>query len=59
VNLTVHRGSVNKYMETAIRVADEYDCRPYTKQRLEVLEKSLESVFENDQNKQSGIADFM
>jgi DNA polymerase II large subunit len=59
VNLTVHRGSVNKYMETAIRVAEEYDCRPYTKQRLEVLEKSLESVFENDKNKQSGIADFM
>ena len=59
VNLTVHRGSVNKYMETAIRVADEYDCRDYTKQRLEVLEKSLESVFENDKNKQSGIADFM
>jgi DNA polymerase II large subunit len=59
VNLTVHRGSVNKYMDTAIRVADEYDCRPYTKQRLEVLEKSLESVFENDKNKQSGIADFM
>ncbi|MFC6837173.1 DNA polymerase II large subunit [Halomarina ordinaria] len=59
VNLTVHQGSVNKYMTTAIRVAEEYDCRDYTKQRLEVLEKSLESVFENDQNKQSGIADFM
>jgi DNA polymerase II large subunit len=46
-------------METAIRVADEYDCRPYTKQRLEVLEKSLESVFENDQNKRSTLAEFM
>ncbi|QLK24629.1 DNA polymerase II large subunit [Natrinema zhouii] len=59
VNLTVHKGSVNKYMQTAIQVADEYDCRPYTKQRLEVLEKALESVFENDKNKQSGIEDFM
>jgi DNA polymerase II large subunit len=59
VNLTVHQGSVNKYMDTAIHVADEYDCRDYTKQRLEVLERSLESVFENDKNKQSGIADFM
>ncbi|MFC7155862.1 DNA-directed DNA polymerase II large subunit [Halomarina halobia] len=59
VNLTVHQGSVNKYMTTAIRVAEEYDCRDYTKQRLEVLQKSLESVFENDKNKQSGIADFM
>ncbi len=59
VILTVHRGSVNKYMDTAIEVADRFDCRPYTKQRLEVLKKSLESVFEDDTNKQSGIADFM
>jgi DNA polymerase II large subunit len=59
VNLTVHQGSVNKYMDTAIEVAEEFGCRDYTKQRLEVLERSLESVFENDKNKQSGIADFM
>ncbi len=59
VNLTVHEGSVNKYMDTAITVAEEYDCREYTKQRLEVLQNSLESIFENDKNKQSGIADFM
>ncbi|ELY50227.1 DNA polymerase II large subunit [Natronorubrum bangense] len=59
VNLTVHEGSVNKYMQTAIQVAEEYDCRDYTKQRLEVLEQSLESIFENDKNKQSGIEDFM
>ncbi|WP_058365775.1 DNA polymerase II large subunit [Haloparvum sedimenti] len=59
VNLTVHEGSVNKYMDTAIEVAERYGCRDYTKQRLYVLEKSLESVFEDDTNKQSGIADFM
>jgi DNA polymerase II large subunit len=59
VNLTVHQGSVNKYMDTAIRVAEEFGCRDYTKQRLEVLERSLSSIFENDKNKQSGIADFM
>ncbi|MFW5938655.1 MAG: DNA polymerase II large subunit, partial [Halanaeroarchaeum sp.] len=59
MTLTVHRGSVNKYMDIAIEVAEEYGCRDYTKQRLEVLERSLESVFENDKNKQSGIADFM
>jgi DNA polymerase II large subunit len=59
VNLTVHRGSVEKYMDTAVRVAEEFDCRPYTKQRLEVLETSLESVFENDKNKASSLGDFM
>ena len=59
VNLTVHQGSVNKYMDTAIEVAERFGCREYTKQRLHILERSLESVFENDKNKQSGIADFM
>ncbi|PSP74077.1 DNA polymerase II large subunit [Halobacteriales archaeon QS_3_64_16] len=59
VNLTVHEGSVKKYIETATTVAEEYDCRPYTKQRLEILERNIESIFEDDTNKQSGIADFM
>ncbi|WP_137284098.1 DNA polymerase II large subunit [Halorussus salinisoli] len=59
VNLTVHQGSVNKYMETAIQVAEKYDCREYTKQRLEIMDRRLESIFENDKNKQGSIADFM
>jgi DNA polymerase II large subunit len=59
VNLTVHQGSVNKYMDTAIEVAEEFGAREYTKQRLELLDRRLESIFENDKNKQSGIADFM
>ncbi len=59
VNLTVHEGSVTKYMETATRVADEYGARNYTKQRLEVLERAIDRIFEDDTNKQSGIADFM
>jgi DNA polymerase II large subunit len=59
VNLTVHEGSVTKYIDTAIEVAEEFGCREYTKQRLEILERSIERIFENDENKQSGIADFM
>jgi DNA polymerase II large subunit len=46
-------------MDTAIRVAEEFGCREYTKQRLEVLERSLESVFENDKNKPTTFADYM
>jgi DNA polymerase II large subunit len=59
VNLTVHEGSVNKYMDTATEVAERFGCREYTKQRLRILNRSLESIFEDDTNKQSGIADFM
>jgi DNA polymerase II large subunit len=59
LTLTVHQGSVNKYIETALTVAEEYGAREYTKQRLEILKQSIERVFENDKNKQSGISDFM
>jgi DNA polymerase II large subunit len=59
VNLTVHQGSVNKYMDVALRIAEEYGAGEYTIQRLEILDQSLESIFEDDTNKQSGIADFM
>jgi DNA polymerase II large subunit len=59
VNLTVHEGSVKKYIDTAIQVASEYGCREYTKQRLEILDRAVESIFEDDTNKQSGIEDFM
>ena len=59
MTLTVHEGSVSKYMDTALTVAEEYGTREYTKQRLRMLERSLESIFEDDTNKQTGIADFM
>ena len=59
VNLTVHEGSVNKYMDTAKLVAEEFGARKYTKQRLEVLERSLERIFEDDTNKASSLDDFM
>ncbi len=59
VNLTVHQGSVTKYMETAMRIAEEFGAREYTKQRLEILQRRIDRLFEDDTNKQSGIADFM
>ncbi|PSP33564.1 type III effector protein [Halobacteriales archaeon QH_10_67_22] len=43
VNLTVHEGSVSKYIETGLEVAEEFGCRDYTKQRLEILSRSIEN----------------
>lgn len=57
--LTVHAGSVKKYLETSLRVADEYNVRKYTKQRLELLDYDIKSLFENDKVKQKGLSDFM
>ena len=59
VSLTVYEGMVSKYLEPAQQIAEQYNVRPYTRQRLEVLDRSLSSLFEDDTNKQAGIADFM
>jgi len=59
VNLTVHEGSVTKYIDTAIRVAEQFGAREYTKQRLEILETRIDRIFEDDNNKASTLGDYM
>ena len=57
--LTVHEGSVRKYLEVSIKVAEEYGVSSYTKQRLQLLKIEINSLFKNDRAKQTGLADFM
>jgi DNA polymerase II large subunit len=57
--LTVHEGSVTKYMARSIQIADEYGVSKYTRQRLMLLEMSVNSLFESDASKQMGLVDFM
>ncbi|MDF1558472.1 MAG: DNA polymerase II large subunit [ANME-2 cluster archaeon] len=57
--LTVHEGSVKKYMDVALKIAEEYQVSDYTKQRLEILNLEIKSLFESDVSKQMGLADFM
>jgi DNA polymerase II large subunit len=59
MTLTVHEGSVTKYLDTAIEVAEDYGSREYTKQRLKILERRIESIFENDKNKGTTLGEFM
>ncbi|HII52127.1 MAG TPA: DNA polymerase II large subunit [Halobacteriales archaeon] len=58
VHLTVHQKSISKYLKAAMFMAEEFECREYTKQRLNIIEKSLKSIFENDKNKQSDLSYF-
>jgi len=59
VILTVHQGSVNKYIDLVDEIAEKFDATEYTKQRIEALSERIESLFENDHNKQSGLGDFV
>jgi DNA polymerase II large subunit len=59
MTLTVHEGSVTKYMQTAIQVAAEFGTREYTTQRLEILKWRIERIFEDDTNKPMTLGDYM
>ncbi len=57
--LTVTRGGVEKYLEVAMRIAQEYNASDYTKQRLKLTQRDIKSVFESDAHRQASLADFM
>ena len=58
LNLTVHRGMVEKYIQTSKKIAERYDLPQYTIQRIELIEKAMESLFNNDKVIQTGLWDF-
>jgi DNA polymerase II large subunit len=57
--LTVHEGSVRKYLDISMKVADEYQVSNYTRQRLELVRVEIDSLFKNERSKQLALADFM
>ena len=57
--LTVHEGSVKKYIEVSLKVAKDFEVSDYTKQRLELIRVEINSLFESDISKQMDLSDFM
>ncbi|MCK4810822.1 MAG: DNA polymerase II large subunit, partial [Methanosarcinales archaeon] len=57
--LTVTEGSVKKYLDTSMRVAEEYAVSEYTRQRIELISLEIKSLFESDKSRQMGLFDFM
>ncbi len=57
--LTINKGGIEKYLKISRKMAIEYDLPAYMKQRLDLIEKEIENIFEDEKVKQMGIADFM
>jgi len=57
--LTVTRGGVEKYLDVAMQIAQQYHASDYTKQRLKLMQRDIMSVFESDAHRQLSLADFM
>ena len=59
VILTVHEGAVRKYLEISKEIGERYGVSSYTRQRIELLDYDISSLFENHKVKQLGLSDFM
>jgi len=55
--LTVSKGSVEKYLQVSKDIVRRYDIDPYIAQRIEIIEKELDSVF-REKVQQMTLADF-
>jgi DNA polymerase II large subunit len=56
---TVHAASIKKYLDVSLRIANEYHISDYTRQRLELLDKDVNSLFPAAAEKQKALSDFM
>ncbi len=56
---TVTEGSVLKYLEPSLLLADNYSFSPYLKQHLQILKKNTDMVFGKEKEKQVGLKNFV
>ncbi len=60
MTLTVHRGGIEKYLQDAQELVDEYGLSEYYAQRLSLVQDEINSLFESGIGfKQSNLAEFL
>jgi len=52
---TISEGSVVKYLQKSVDLAQNYDVSPYLKQSIQLLQRRIEYVFGKDKEKQEGL----
>ena len=57
--LSISKGSVVKYLEISKELAKKYPIDNYIFQRIELIESSINSLFESDKSKQSSLDVFL
>ena len=57
--LTVHEKSVKKYLEISKEIAEKYQIPSYANQRINLVEKSINSLFVSDKIIKTRIDDFL
>jgi DNA polymerase II large subunit len=57
--LTVHEGSVKKYLDVSKEIMETYDISNYTRQRIRLVDGAINSLFENEKVKECTLEDFL
>lgn len=57
--LTVPRGTVDKYLEITKELASRYPLTTYTRQRIEIIQQAIDSLFQDDTKKQTSLSQFV
>jgi len=58
LTLTVHEMSVKKYLDISKEIAEKYNLPTYARQRIKLVEKSIDSLFRSDKVKMTKLSDF-
>ena len=58
LTLTVHEASVKKYLEISKTIGEKYGLDTYTRERIDILEMAMDSVFNNDKVRKCKLSDF-
>jgi DNA polymerase II large subunit len=58
LTLTVHEMSVKKYLNISKEIAEKYNLPIYARQRIALVEKSIDSTFVSDKVKNTKLTDF-
>ncbi|MFH1095307.1 MAG: DNA polymerase II large subunit [Candidatus Micrarchaeota archaeon] len=57
--LTIYKGGIEKYLQPSRDLVDRYKLPNYMRQRLDLIQKDIDSIFTNEKSRQVGLADFM
>jgi DNA polymerase II large subunit len=57
--LTISKGSIEKYLKLSMDLAEKYNLPLYLKQRLMLLEKEIDEMFEDESKKQFSLANYL
>jgi DNA polymerase II large subunit len=58
LTLTVYRGGIEKYVDAAQKLIDEYDLPDYYSQRLTLIREEIVALFDNNKPKQLSLLKF-